>query len=180
MWKSCVMKQHLEQPCLVSSEVLYQAERGRKAPYRKMVLAWSRCSWQPAAQLCSTALTSACSPSETAQTVPVAPYLHLLFGGDCSVPADTPGLCPSFRKFVWTTAERAQYGSGWKNVCSSWILKVKFCSKSSIPQKTSPNPTFGERAVSPPSTKRTPKGSIGKKKQTKSKKHHKTKNRTKH
>lgn len=81
----------------------------------------------------STELTSACSPSwNTAQTVPVAPYLHLLSEGDCSVPADTPGLCSSFRKLGWTTAGRAQYGSDRQDVCSSWILKVKFCSKTSI------------------------------------------------
>lgn len=156
MWKPSVIKQHLEQPCLVRSEVhLYQAERG-KAPYRKMVVAWSRYSWEPATQLCSTALTSACSPSRnTAQTVLVAPYLHLLFEGDCNVPADTPGLCSSFSKLGCTTAGRVQYGSCRQDVCSSWIQMVKFCSKSSIPQKSFPNPILGEGAVSPLSTKRT-------------------------
>lgn len=59
----------------------------------------------------------------------------LIWRGLQSVPADTPGLCSSFRTLGCTTAGRAQYGSGRQDVCSSWIQKVKFCSKSSTPQK---------------------------------------------
>lgn len=138
MWKPCVIKQHLEQlPGRKQKSSLQEDGGGME---------------QMQLTACSPAVQHSTNPllpelKHAPETVPVAPYLHLLFEGDCSVPADTPGLCSPFTKLGCTIPGRVQYGSGRQDV-------GKILPKSSIPQKTSPNPTFDERAVTLPSTKR--------------------------